>query len=59
VVPSTSSANARQKKHAKSEDEWDAEWREKYGDEAAKVIRQTVDANMEDYLYLKQYAIKL
>jgi len=44
-----------QKKKTKSEAEWDAEWKEKYGEEAAKVIRETVDKNMEDYLYMKQF----
>ena len=48
-----------QKKQAKSEAEWDAEWTEKYGEEAAKVIKETVDKNMEDYLYMKQFAIKV
>ncbi|EXJ92691.1 hypothetical protein A1O3_01243 [Capronia epimyces CBS 606.96] len=46
------------KKAAKSEAEWDAEWQEKYGKQAAKVIRDTVDQNMEHYLYLKQFAVK-
>ncbi|KAK5047742.1 hypothetical protein LTR84_006407 [Exophiala bonariae] len=46
------------KKAAKSEAQWDAEWKEKYGEQAAKVIRDTVDANMDDYLYLKQFALK-
>jgi len=49
----------RQKKKAKSEAEWDTEWRENYGEEAAKVIRETVDKNMEDYLYMKQFTIKV
>jgi hypothetical protein len=48
-----------QKKKAKSEAEWDAEWKEKYGEEAAQVIRETVDKNMEDYRYMKQFAIKV
>jgi len=46
------------KKATKSEAQWDAEWKEKYGEEGAKVIRETVDANMDDYLYLKQFALK-
>lgn len=46
-------------KESKSEAEWDAEWRDGYGEEAAKVIRETVDKNMEDYLYMKQFAIKV
>ncbi|KAL6252636.1 hypothetical protein RBB50_000355 [Rhinocladiella similis] len=45
-------------KHAKTEAQWDAEWKEKYGEEAAKVIRDTVDKNMADYLYLKQFVLK-
>lgn len=34
------------------------EWRKKYGEDAARVIRQTVDANVADYEYLKSFAIK-
>ncbi|KAF3770048.1 hypothetical protein M406DRAFT_354233 [Cryphonectria parasitica EP155] len=36
-----------------------ADWREKFGEEAAKVIRETVDANTADYEYLKSFAIKV
>ncbi|KAL6238922.1 hypothetical protein BDW75DRAFT_177040 [Aspergillus navahoensis] len=43
----------------KSEEQFDAEWREKYGEEAAALIRKTVDANMADYLFLKQFAMKV
>ncbi|PWY84167.1 hypothetical protein BO83DRAFT_82089 [Aspergillus eucalypticola CBS 122712] len=51
---------AREHPHAvKTEEEWDAEWRKKYGPEAADLIRQTVDANMADYLYLKQFAMRV
>ena len=47
-------------KHApKSEQQFDEEWTKKYGAEAAAMIRQTVDANMGDYLYLKQFAVKV
>lgn len=35
------------------------EWRKKFGDDAARVIRQTVDANVADYEYLKSFAIKV
>ncbi|KAE8324043.1 P-loop containing nucleoside triphosphate hydrolase protein [Aspergillus sergii] len=35
-----------------------AEWTEKFGAEAAMLIHQNVEDNMEDYLYLKQFAIK-
>jgi len=48
-----------QKKQPKTDEEMFAEWVEKYGKEAAKTIKQTVDDNVETYEYLKQYAIKL
>ncbi|KAL5338458.1 hypothetical protein BJX70DRAFT_388526 [Aspergillus crustosus] len=43
----------------KSEAQFDAEWREKYGDQGAALIRKAVDANMADYLFLKQFAMKV
>jgi hypothetical protein len=46
------------KKAEKTEEQWDAEWKEKYGDKAAKVIRETVDHNMADYLYLRQFVLR-
>ncbi|KIV97648.1 hypothetical protein PV10_01367 [Exophiala mesophila] len=46
------------KKAKKTEAQWDAEWVEKYGEKGAKIIRETVDKNMPDYLYLKQFALK-
>ncbi|KAL8706636.1 MAG: hypothetical protein Q9201_000333 [Fulgogasparrea decipioides] len=46
------------KKKVKSGQDEDAEWVEKYGEKGAKIIRETVDVNMEDYEYLKQFAIK-
>lgn len=48
-----------QKRTRKTEEEFDAEWTKKYGPEAAALIRKAVDANMEDYLYLKQFAVKV
>lgn len=42
-----------------SKEEEDEEWRNKFGDKAAKVIRETVDANTADYEYLKSFAIKV
>jgi len=30
----------------------------KYGAEAAKIIRETVDKNMDDFEYMKQFALK-
>ncbi|KAK0645887.1 P-loop containing nucleoside triphosphate hydrolase protein [Cercophora newfieldiana] len=41
-----------------SVEEEDQSWREKYGEEAARMIRETVDANVEDYEYLKGFAMK-
>ncbi|KAF6232860.1 hypothetical protein HO173_008823 [Letharia columbiana] len=45
------------KKKAKSDEEEDREWVQKFGTEGAKVIRQTVNANFKDYEYLKQFAL--
>ncbi|RAL59492.1 hypothetical protein DID88_006605 [Monilinia fructigena] len=47
------------KKKPKTPEQENAEWAEKYGADAAKVIRETVDANVEDYEYLKSFAIKV
>ncbi|KAJ5161975.1 hypothetical protein N7492_007367 [Penicillium capsulatum] len=44
---------------AKTEAEFDAEWQKKYGPKGASLIRQAVDANMDDYLYMKQFAVKV
>ncbi|KAL9028576.1 MAG: hypothetical protein Q9196_003080 [Gyalolechia fulgens] len=54
----TDVSNGKKKKVKSIEDE-NAEWREKYGEDGAKIIRETVDANMGDYEYLKQFAIKV
>ena len=43
----------------KTEAEWDADWLKKYGPEGAALIRKAVDANMADYLYLKQFAMRV
>ncbi|KAL8771023.1 MAG: hypothetical protein Q9209_003442 [Squamulea sp. 1 TL-2023] len=47
------------KKKVKSVEDEDSEWVEKYGEKGAKVIRETVNANIEDYEYLKQFAIQV
>ncbi|KUM58508.1 hypothetical protein ACN42_g8649 [Penicillium freii] len=47
------------KRAVKTEEEFDAEWQKKYGEKQAALIRQTVDANMADYLYLKSFAVKV
>ncbi|WEW54787.1 hypothetical protein PRK78_000212 [Emydomyces testavorans] len=46
-------------KQPRSEEEFDREWREKYGEKGAKIIRSAVDRSMPDYLYMKQFAIKV
>lgn len=47
------------KKAKKTEDEYDREWTQKYGLKGANTIRQCVDANMDTYNYLKQFAISV
>ena len=42
-----------------TEEEENEEWREKYGEEAQKVIRDCVDANVADYEYLKSFAMRV
>ncbi|KAK3705005.1 hypothetical protein LTR37_013522 [Vermiconidia calcicola] len=50
----------REHRHApKSNEQLYSEWIEKYGQEAADMIRKTVQDNVETYEYLKQYAIKV
>lgn len=48
-----------QKKVPKSDEQLYKEWAEKYGEKGAKVIKDTVEANIKDYEYLKQFAIKV
>ncbi|KAL3482030.1 P-loop containing nucleoside triphosphate hydrolase protein [Aspergillus californicus] len=43
----------------KSEAQFDADWTEKYGPEGAALIRKTVNATMADYLFLKQFSMKV
>lgn len=45
-------------KKVPTKDEEDASWMEKYGEDGQKLIRETVDANVADYEYLKSFAIK-
>ena len=35
------------------------QWREKFGDDASKLIRKLVDENIPHYEYLKQFAVKV
>ncbi|OJD34507.1 uncharacterized protein BKCO1_22000133 [Diplodia corticola] len=48
-----------QKKVPKPDDVLYAEWVEKFGEEGAKVIQDTVDKNVADYEYLKQFAMRV
>ena len=48
-----------QAKRIKSLEKYHAEWMEKYGEDAAKVLRKTVENTIEDYNYLKQFALKV
>lgn len=47
-----------QKHKPKTDEELHATWAEKYGPDAADLIKETVDENVATYEYLKQYAIK-
>ncbi|KAL2262634.1 hypothetical protein VTK26DRAFT_614 [Humicola hyalothermophila] len=40
-------------------EEEDEEWRQKYGEEGQRVIRECVNANIPAYEYLKQFALKI
>ena len=46
------------KEEPKSDHDLYAEWVEKFGEKGAKVIQETVQASLEDYEYLKQFALK-
>ncbi|KAK1781680.1 P-loop containing nucleoside triphosphate hydrolase protein [Copromyces sp. CBS 386.78] len=41
-----------------TKEEENKEWKEKYGEEGQKIIRETVDKNVADYEYLKRFALK-
>ncbi len=56
-IDSADFRRCKKKKVPLVEDE-DREWTKNFGEKAAKVIRDTVDANVEDYEYLKQFALK-
>lgn len=40
-------------------EEENEEWTQKYGEAAAKMIRETVDRNIPDYEYLKSFALNV
>jgi hypothetical protein len=47
------------KKAPKTDEQLMDEWTEKFGKEAAEVIMQTIKDNVEDYEYLKRFALKV
>lgn len=51
--------NAPKKKKEKTIEVENEEWKQKYGEEGQKIIRETVEANVADYEYLKSFAIKV
>ncbi|RAH63733.1 uncharacterized protein BO66DRAFT_416456 [Aspergillus aculeatinus CBS 121060] len=59
AIESTGLVGRKHPRAQKTEAQFDAEWQEKYGPEGAALIRKTVDANMADYLYLKNFAMKV
>lgn len=58
AINSTGLVARTHKKAEHTEEELFAEWKEKYGEEKAHVIQDTVRKNLADYEYLKQYAIQ-
>lgn len=42
-----------------TEEEEDEEWRAKFGEEGQRIIRESVNASVADYEYLKSFAIKV
>lgn len=49
-----------QKNHkSKTDEDYYADWLQKYGREGAELIKRTVADNVEHYEYLRQFAIRL
>lgn len=46
-------------KKIKSIKDEDSEWCREFGEKGAKIIRDSVDANIQDYEYLRQFALKV
>jgi len=59
AINSTDLKPRKHKKATKSDEQLYEEWTEKYGKEAADLIKKTVDDNVADYEYLKQFAVKV
>ncbi len=47
------------KKSPKSEADYDREWTARFGPAGARIVRATVDANMDDYRFLRQFAMNI
>lgn len=47
-----------QKHIPKTDEQLYADWVGKFGEDGANVIKDTVAKNLEDYEYLKQFALK-
>lgn len=58
AINSTALRPRAHKKKEKSVETEDEEWRNEYGVEGAKAIRECVNANLKDYEYLKSFALK-
>ncbi|EEH08525.1 conserved hypothetical protein [Histoplasma capsulatum G186AR] len=58
AIHSTELKARNHQKARKTEAEFDQEWREKYGEKGAKIIRAAVDRNMADYRYMKKFVMK-
>ena len=54
----TSYANT-QKKEPKTDEQLFVEWTDKFGEKGARIIKDTVDANVADYEYMKQFALRV
>ncbi|KAL8744765.1 MAG: hypothetical protein Q9190_003035 [Brigantiaea leucoxantha] len=59
VIDSTELRPRTHTKKGKSDDDRYAEWVEKFGEAGARTIQQIVNANIRDYEYLKQFALKV
>ncbi|KAI5868061.1 P-loop containing nucleoside triphosphate hydrolase protein [Durotheca rogersii] len=58
AIQSTGLAARPHAQAALTDEEEDEQWRQKFGDEAQKVIRACVDENLPHYEYLKSFAMK-
>lgn len=59
AIDSTELKPRAHKKTPKTDEQLYAEWTEKFGEEGARIIKETVDVNTPDYEYMKKFAIKV